>query len=130
MKSDPHPRGGLHFENCQAGAFFQRRLARTLTQMDNMLFANMTLNLQRQHIDAHFRATETAWGRPLMKSLLTLGLMIEISVNDTTLGATIANPGMTEVELPAPLLAGDSVHGATQARAKRQAFLKPRHIEV
>ena len=31
--------------------------------MDNMLFSNMTLNPQPLHIDAHFCATETEWGR-------------------------------------------------------------------
>ena len=59
------------------------RLTRTVTQMDNMLFSNMTLNPQPLHIDAHFCATETEWGQPLMNSLFTLGLMIGISVNDT-----------------------------------------------
>ena len=72
--------------------------------MDNMLFSNMTLNPQPLHIDAHFCATETEWGRPLMNSLFTLGLMIGISVNDTTVGTTIANLGMTDVAFPAPLV--------------------------
>ena len=52
MKSDPHPRGGLHFEDFEACAFFARRLTRTVTQMDNMLFSNMALNPQPRHIDA------------------------------------------------------------------------------
>ncbi len=74
--------------------------------MDNMLFSNMTLNPQPLHIDAHFCATETEWGRPLMNSLFTLGLMIGISVNDLSVGTTIANLGMTEVKFPAPLFEG------------------------
>ena len=65
-----------------------------------MLFSNMTLNPQPLHIDAHFCATETEWGRPIMNSLFTLGLMIGISVNDTTVGTTIANLGMTDVAFP------------------------------
>ena len=80
----PHPRGGLYFEDFDVGQVFRHRLTRTVTQMDNMLFSNMTLNPQPLHIDAHFCATETEWGRPLMNSLFTLGLMIGISVNDTT----------------------------------------------
>ena len=80
----PHPRGGLYFEDFAVGATMAHRLTRTVTQMDNMLFSNMTLNPQPLHIDAHFCATETEWGQPLMNSLFTLGLMIGISVNDTT----------------------------------------------
>ena len=85
-------------------------LTRTVTQMDNMLFSNMTLNPQPLHIDAHFCATETEWGQPLMNSLFTLGLMIGISVNDTTVGTTIANLGMTDVKFPAPLFEGDTIN--------------------
>ena len=95
-----HPRGGLYFEAFSVGQMFRHGLTRTVTQMDNMLFSNMTLNPQPLHIDAHFCATETEWGRPLMNSLFTLGLMIGISVNDTTVGTTIANLGMTDVAFP------------------------------
>ena len=104
-----HPRGGLYFEAFSVGQVFRHGLTRTVTQMDNMLFSNMTLNPQPLHIDAHFCATETEWGRPLMNSLFTLGLMIGISVNDTTVGTTIANLGMTDVRFPAPLFEGDTV---------------------
>ena len=82
--------------------------------MDNMLFSNMTLNPQPLHIDAHFCATETEWGRPLMNSLFTLGLMIGISVNDTTVGTTIGNLGMTDVVFPAPLFEGDTIRVETE----------------
>ena len=93
--------------------------------MDNMLFSNMTLNPQPLHIDAHFCANETEWGRPLMNSLFTLGLMIGISVNDTTLGTTIANLGMNEVTFPAPLFEGDSVHCTTEVVSKRRSRSRP-----
>src|SRR3954451_24233325 len=97
-----HPRGGLYFEDFTVCATIRHRLTRTVTQMDNMLFSNMTLNPQPRHIDAHFCATETEWGRPLMTSLLPLGLPIGISVNDATVGTTTANLGMTDVKFPAP----------------------------
>jgi len=93
--------------------------------MDNMLFSNMTLNPQPLHIDAHFCATETEWGRPLMNSLFTLGLMIGISVNDTTVGTTIANLGMSEVKFPAPLFEGDTVRVETDVVDKRQSRSRP-----
>ena len=109
-----HPRGGLYFEDFIVGATIAHRLTRTVTQMDNMLFSNMTLNPQPLHIDAHFCATETEWGKPLMNSLFTLGLMIGISVNDTTVGTTIANLGMTDVKFPAPLFEGDTMNVTTE----------------
>src|SRR5437762_1865212 len=98
-----HKRGGLYFEDFEIGRIYEHRLTRTVTQMDNMLFSNMTLNPQPLHIDRHFCEQETEWGKPLMNSLFTLGLMIGISVNDLTVGTTIANLGMTEVKFPHPL---------------------------
>jgi acyl dehydratase len=114
-----HERGGLYFEDFVVGALIPHRLTKTVTQMDNMLFSNMTLNPQPLHIDAHFCETQTQWGRPLMNSLFTLGLMIGISVNDLTLGTTIANLGMSEVRFPAPLFEGDTLNAASEIASKR-----------
>jgi acyl dehydratase len=120
-----HWRGGLYFEDLTVGLSIRHRLTRTVTQMDNMLFSNMTLNPQPLHIDAQFCATETEFGRPLMNSLFTLGLMIGISVNDTTLGTTIANLGMTDVKFPHPLFEGDTVSCTTEVVARRESKSRP-----
>ena len=120
-----HPRGGMFFEDFRAGALYAHRLTRTVTQMDNMLFSNMTLNPQPLHIDRHFCATETEWGQPLINSLFTLGLMIGMSVNDLTVGTTIANLGMSEVKFPAPLFENDTVHATTEIIGKRTSSSRP-----
>lgn len=123
MPAEPsrHPRGGLYFEDFEKGTLVEHRLRRTVTEMDNMLFSNMTLNPQPLHIDRHFCAEETDWGQPLMNSFFTLGLMVGISVNDLTVGTTIANLGMQEVKFPHPLFQGDTVHCTTEVLGKRQS---------
>ena len=120
-----HKRGGLYFEDMEVGKLYEHRYTRTVTQMDNMLFSNMTLNPQPLHIDRHFCETETEWGQPLMNSLFTLGLMIGIQVSDMTVGTTIANLGMTDVRFPAPLFEGDTIHCTTQVAAKRESKSRP-----
>jgi acyl dehydratase len=120
-----HPRGGIYLEDFKVGEVFSHRLTRTVTQMDNMLFSNMTLNPQPLHIDVHFCETETEWGQPLMNSLFTLGLMIGMSVNDLTVGTTIANLGMTDVRFPAPLFEGDTVRATTEILAVRESKSRP-----
>ena len=120
-----HQRGGLFYEDFHIGELIQHRLTRTVTQMDNMLFSNMTLNPQPLHIDAHFCATETEWGKPLMNSLFTLGLMIGIGVSDLTNGTTIANLGMTDVIFPNPLFENDTVHCTTEIVDKRESRSRP-----
>ena len=119
------PRGGLYFEDLVVGKLYEHPLRRTVTQMDNMLFSNMTLNPQPLHIDRHFCEQETEWGQPLMNSLFTLGLMIGIQVSDMTVGTTIANLGMTEVKFPHPLFEGDTVHCTTEVLAKRESNSRP-----
>ena len=120
-----HHRGGIYFEDFVVGAKFDHRLTRTVTQMDNMLFSNMTLNPQPLHIDRHFCEQETEWGQPLMNSLFTLGLMIGISVTDLTVGTTIANLGMTDVKFPHPLFENDTVHVTTEIVGKRESKSRP-----
>ncbi len=120
-----HKRGGIYFDDFVAGEVFEHRYYRTVTQMDNMLFSNMTLNPQPLHIDAHFCARETEWGRPLMNSLFTLGLMIGMSVSDITTGTTIANLGMTEVKFPHPRFEGDTVHCTSEVVSKRESTSRP-----
>lgn len=116
---------GLYFEEFEEGQLFHHPLRRTVTEMDNMLFSNMTLNPQPLHIDRHYCETQTEWGQPLMNSLFTLGLMIGISVNDITVGTTIANLGMTEVRFPNPLFQGDTVHVTTEVMGKRESRSRP-----
>jgi acyl dehydratase len=120
-----HKRGGIYFEDFVVGRLYEHRLTRTVTQMDNMLFSNMTLNPQPLHIDRHFCERETEWGQPLMNSLFTLGLMIGISVNDLTVGTTVASLGMTEVKFPHPLFEGDTVHCTTAILDKRESKSRP-----
>ena len=116
---------GLYFEEFEVGREFHHEFSRTVTEMDNTMFSLLTMNPQPLHIDAHFCATETEWGRPIMNSLFTLGLMIGISVNDTTVGTTIANLGMTDVAFPAPLFEGDTIRVETEVMATRPSKSRP-----
>jgi acyl dehydratase len=116
---------GFYFEQFSAGQKFDHELRRTVTEMDNMLFSNMTLNPQPLHIDRHFCETQTEWGQPLMNSLFTLGLMIGIAVTDTTVGTTIANLGMSDVRFPHPLFQGDTMHVTTEIIGKRESKSRP-----
>ncbi len=115
---------GLYFEEFTVGQMFEHELTKTVTESDNMLFSTMTLNPQPLHIDRHF-AENSEWGQPLVNSMFTLGLIIGISVGDTTLGTTIGNLGMNEVKFPAPVFQGDSIHVTTEVIGLRASKSKP-----
>jgi len=115
---------GLYYEEFEVGHVFEHAIGRTVTEMDNTLFSCLTLNPQPLHIDHQFAAS-TEWGRPLVNSLFTLGLMIGISVSDTTLGTTIANLGMTEVKFGKPVFHGDTIRVKTEVVAMRESRSRP-----
>jgi acyl dehydratase len=115
---------GLYFEEFEVGRVFEHALTRTVTEMDNTLFSCLTHNPQPLHIDHHF-AAQTEWKRPLVNSLFTLGLMIGISVGDTTLGTTIGNLGMTDVKFPKPVFHGDTIRVTTEVASKRESRSRP-----
>ncbi len=115
---------GLYLEEFQVGHIFRHSLTKTVTESDNMLFSTMTLNPQPLHIDFDF-ASRTEWGKPLLNSLFTRGLMIGISVHDTTLGTTLANLGMTETVFPNPVFHGDTIRVETEVLSVRESKSKP-----
>lgn len=89
-----------------------------------MLFCNMTMNPQPLHIDFQF-AKDTEFGQPLVNSLFTLGLVIGISVYDTTLGTTIANLGMKDTQFPNPVFHGDTIRVETTVKSLRESKSRP-----
>lgn len=115
---------GLYLEDLKPGLVVQHTLRKTVTESDNVLFSTMTLNPQPLHIDFDF-AEKSEWGKPLVNSLFTLGLMIGISVHDTTLGTTLANLGMTETNFPHPLFHGDTIRVETEVKSARESRSRP-----
>ena len=115
---------GLYLEDFEVGRKFEHALRRTVTEMDNTLFSCLTHNPQPLHIDHEF-AAKSEWGKPLVNSIFTLGLMIGVSVNDTTVGTTIANLGMTDVRFPAPVFHGDTLNFTTEVLGKRESRSRP-----
>jgi acyl dehydratase len=116
---------GYYFEEFSIGQVFEHAIRRTVTQTDNLLFSTMTHNPAPLHIDAEYMRTQSEFGRPLVNSFFTLGLIVGISINDTTLGTTVANLGLEEVRFPAPLFEGDTVHVRTEVVAKRASRSRP-----
>ncbi|ACF03527.1 MaoC domain protein dehydratase [Rhodopseudomonas palustris TIE-1] len=115
---------GMYFEEFEVGQEFRHALTRTVTEMDNTMFSLLTLNPQPLHIDAHF-AEKTEFGQRIFNSLYTLGIMIGMTVYDTTIGTTVANLGMTDVTFPKPVFHGDTLRATTKVLSKRESKSRP-----
>lgn len=115
---------GLYFEEFEIGQEFVHEIRRTVTDMDNILFSSLTYNPAPIHIDHAYSAT-TEFGKPLMNSLFTLGLVIGLSVQDTTMGTTIGNLGMSDTSFPRPVFAGDTIRAVTKVLDLRASKSRP-----
>jgi acyl dehydratase len=115
---------GLYYEEFTVGRVFDHAWTRTVTEMDNVLYSSLTMNVQPLHLDEEF-ASRTEFGQRIVNSLFTLGLMIGITVNDTTLGTTVANLGMTDVKFPKPVFHGDTLHVQTRVVSVRESKSRP-----
>lgn len=55
----------------------------SVTQTDNVGFTTLSMNPAAIRLDQHY-AAGTEFGKPLMNSIFTLGLVVGLSVSDTT----------------------------------------------
>ncbi len=116
---------GLYFEEFRVGQVFDHPIRRTITETDNVIFTTMTHNPAPLHLDEEYCRNHTEFGQRIVNSCLTLSLMVGISVNDTTLGTTVANLGWDEVRFPRPLFHGDTVHIQTEVMELRESRSRP-----
>jgi acyl dehydratase len=116
---------GQYYEQLEVGRVFQHSIRRTVTEMDNVLFSAMTHNPAALHLDEEYCREHTEFGKRIVNSAFTLGLVVGISVGDTTLGTTIGNLGLDEVRFPAPVFHGDTVHVETEVVSRRESASRP-----
>ena len=115
---------GLWFDDLTEGLVVDAEWTRTVTESDNVMFCALTMNVQKLHLDAEFAAA-TEYGRPLVNSIFTLGLMIGMSVHNLTDGTTLGNLGMTETIFPNPVFAGDTIRALSTVVAARASKSRP-----
>ena len=115
---------GVWFDDLSVGQRFEHAIRRTVTETDNVLFTAMTHNPAQLHLDEEYMKG-TEYGTRIVNSCFTLGLMVGISVGDTTLGTAVANLGWDEVRFPKPLFHGDTVNVVTEVIELRESRSRP-----
>ena len=115
---------GLWFDELEVGQRFDHAIRRTVTETDNLLISTLTHNPAQLHLDADYMKG-TEYGRIIVNSTFTLGLMVGVSVGDTTLGTAVANLGWDEVRFPAPVFIGDTLRIETEVAELRDSRSRP-----
>jgi acyl dehydratase len=115
---------GRYFDEWQVGDRIEHSVRRTVTETDNVLISTLTHNPQPLHLD-HEAAAKSEFRRPLVSSIFTFGLMIGVSVEDTTLGTLVANLGYDALKFPNPVFVGDTLRSETECTAARESKSRP-----
>ena len=116
---------GLFYDQFHVGQTFKHAIRRTVTEADNVFFTALTHNPAALHLDEEYCREHTEFGQRIVNSAFTLGLMVGITVGDTTLGTTVANLGWDEVRFPKPLFHGDTVRVETEVLDMRESKSRP-----
>lgn len=115
---------GVWFDELYVGQKFDHPIRRTVTEMDNVLFTSLTHNPALLHLDEEYMKG-TEFGTRIVNSAFTLGLMVGITIGDTTLGTAVANLGWDEVRFPKPLFHGDTVRVESEVIELRESKSRP-----
>ncbi len=115
---------GRYYDEWQVGDRIAHAVSRTVTETDNVLISALTHNPQPMHLD-HELAAKSEFGKPIVNSVYTFGLMIGVSVADTTLGTLIANLGYDALRFPNPVFVGDTLRSETECVGLRQSKSRP-----
>jgi acyl dehydratase len=115
---------GRFFDEWQVGDVVAHSVTRTVTETDNVLVSALTHNPQPMHLD-HEVAAGSEFGKPLVNSIYTFGLMIGVSVSDTTLGTLLANLGYDKLIFPSPVFVGDTLRSESECLEVRESKSRP-----
>jgi len=115
---------GRYFDEWQVGDRVSHAVIRTVTETDNLLISTLTHNPQPLHLDREY-AAKSEFRQPIVNSVFTFGLMIGVSVEDTTLGTLVANLGYDRLTFPKPVFIGDTLRSETECIAVRESKSRP-----
>ena len=116
---------GLYFEELPVGRKFNHPVRRTVTEADNVFFSALTMNSAALHLDEQYCREHTEFGTRVVNSAFTLGLVVGISVGDTTLGTAVGNLGWDSVRFPKPVFHGDTIRVETEVVEARECRSRP-----
>jgi acyl dehydratase len=114
---------GRYFEDFEVGDVYEHRPGRTLSETDNVWFTLLTMNTHPLHFDNVY-AAKSEFKRPLVNSCLTLSVVVGMSVSDVSQKA-IGNLGWNDIQLTAPVFAGDTLYAESSVLTKRESASRP-----
>ena len=117
-------RFGRYYEELEVGDLYRHWPGKTVTEADDHLFCQLTLQVSPLHVDAHYGRTETEWGRNVVVGTLVYCLAYGMSVPDTS-GKAVVSLGVEAIRHPRPLFHGDTLYAETRVVDRRPSRSRP-----
>lgn len=117
MEHETRARFGLYFDDFIVGDIYKHWPGRTVTEGDNEMFCNLTMNIAPLHFDAIYAAQTTRHKQRMVAGLFVLALAAGMGVRDLT-GKAIAALGYEDVQHLAPTFIGDTIYSRTKVLEK------------
>ena len=108
------------YEEFEVGAAYKHWPGKTVTSYDDHLCCLITMNHHPLHLDAHYAAETTDFGKNVVVGNYSYSLLLGMSVPDVSYKA-IANLEVSSLRHIAPTFHGDTVHGETTVLDKTES---------
>ena len=115
---------GRYYEEFEVGAVYKHWPGKTVTEYDDHLFCLLTMNHHPLHLDAHYAAETTDFGKNVVVGNYIYSLLLGMSVPDVS-GQAIANLEVESLKHTAPMFHGDTLYAQTTVLDKKESGSKP-----
>ena len=108
---------GRYYEEFEVCAVYKHWPGKTVTEYDDHLFCLLTMNHHPLHLDSHFAAETTEFGKNVVVGNYIYSLLLGMSVADVS-GKAIANLEVESLKHLKPTFHGDTIYGETEVLEK------------
>lgn len=113
---------GIEFEDFEVGQVFEHRPGRTFTAEENRQHIFRSADLSVRTADAVYNHKVHGGENVISETLL---LSAVTAMTTKTFNKVVANLGWTDVKLPTPVKAGDTIYAESELLGKRESRSRP-----
>jgi len=116
-----------YFEDFVVGDRYIHPRGKTVTEMDNVLFTNLSMNTAAGHFDEHMMSKVRVGNFGMQRVVVgsfTISLVMGLTSEDLSENA-LADVGLDKLRLRTPVFHGDTLYAESEVLEKRETDLFP-----
>jgi acyl dehydratase len=121
---DGRDRFGRYYEDFVEGDVYKHWPSKTITESEDHLFCDITMNHHPLHSDRWYAEEETQFKQNVVVGNLVYSLVLGMSVPDVS-GVAIANLEVESLQHKRPTFHGDTIYAETKVLEKKESSSKP-----